>query len=135
MKKLWLALGLLACLGLAPAQAQQSIVVPATTAQIAIIGTAASITKIVSGATDKSIYVTSVDLVPVSGSVVTFSYGSGTNCATGTTVITGTLTFGAGQTYSKGSGYGAVWVLPPAKDLCITITTQVAPGSLAYAQF
>ena len=134
MRNLWLALTLL-LLGLAPAQAQQAVIVPATTTQIPIAGGTTTRLTLITGAAGKSIYVTSVDLVPVSTAVVTFSYGTGTNCGTGTTTVTGVLTFGAGQTYSKGSGYGAVWVVPPANDLCITITTAAAPGSIAYSQF
>lgn len=135
MKKLWLALGLIFGLGLAPAQAQQSVLVPATTNQIAIAGTVATATRIVTGVTSKSIYVTSVALIPVATSVVTFTYGTGTNCATGTGSITGVMTFGAGQTLNLGTGFGAFWVVPAGNDLCITIATAAAPGSLSYSLF
>src|SRR5574340_324283 len=113
------ALLLLSSLGLA--QAQQSVVVPATTNQISIAGTVATATKIVSGVSGKSIYVTAVALIPVATSVVTLTTGTGTNCGTGTTNITGALTFAAGQVLALGSGYGAVWVLLSGNDLCITI--------------
>lgn len=135
MRKLWLALGLLSGLGLAPAQAQQSVVVPATTTQVAVAGTVAARTKIVSAIAGKSIYVTSVALVPVATAAVTFSYGTGSDCGTGTGTLTGVMVFAAGQVLALGSGYGAVWVLPPATDLCITVATAAAPGSLAYSQF
>ncbi len=132
MKKLAL---ILAGLILAGSALAQSVVVPATQQQIAVAGTVAARTKIVSGATGKSIYVTAVTLVPVATSVVTFSYGTGTDCATGTTVLAGVLTFAAGQTLHAGSGNGAVIVVPPGNDLCITIATAAAPGFLAYALF
>ncbi len=135
MRKLWLALGLGLALGLAPAQAQQSVVVPATTAQISVAAGTLSVTKIVSGITNKSIYVTQVSLVPVATAVVTFTYGTGTNCATGTGSITGAMTFAAGQTLNLGNGNGAVFVVPSGNDLCLTIATAGAPGSLAYSQF
>lgn len=131
MKPLWLAL--LLCLGLAPAQAQQ--LVPQTTNQISLPGTIASVARIVTGVPGKSIIVTAVMLVPVATAVVTFSTGTGTNCNTGTANVVGVMTFAAGQTLMLGDGYGAVWVLPPGNDLCITITTAAAPGSLAYALF
>lgn len=118
-----------------PAAAQQAVVVPATTNQISITGTVATATKIVTGITGKSIYVTGVALVPVATSVVTFTYGTGTNCGTGTASITGAMTFAAGQTLTYGIGNGAVFVLPQGNDLCITIATAVAPGSLAYSIF
>jgi hypothetical protein len=132
MKHLLFALAL----GLSsPALAQQSVFVPATTAQIPITGTVAAAARIVTGVAGKQIYVTSVMLIPVATSVVTFTYGTGTNCGTGTTAVAGVLTFAAGQTLILGEGYGAVWVLPPGTDLCITIATAVAPGSLSYAIF
>lgn len=119
-----------------PAQAQQSVVVPATTNQIAIAGTVATSTKIVSGVSGKSIYVTAVLLVPVATSVVTFTTGTGTNCGTGTANVTGALTFTTGNIgVNLGTGNGAVWVIPQGNDLCITVGTAAAPGSLAYALF
>lgn len=134
MNKLGLAL-LLAILGLAPAQAQQAVVIPATIASIPITGTVASAAILVTGQAGKTIYVTSVDLIPLATSVVTFTQGTGAACGTGTTNVTGALTFSAGQVYSKGTGNGAVWALVQGNSLCITIATAVAPGSLAYSLF
>lgn len=128
-------IGLLLALYAFPALAQQSVVVPATTNQISIAGTVATSTKIVTGIAGKQIYVTAVALIPVATSAVTFTYGTGTNCGTGTTSITGVMTFAAGQTLTYGIGNGAIFVLPVANDLCITITTAAAPGSLAYSIF
>lgn len=129
-------IGLVLWLGAAGAAlAQQSVFVPATTNQISIAGTVATSTRIVTGIAGKSIYVTGVALIPVATSVVTFTYGTGTNCGTGTTSITGAMTFAAGQTLTYGIGNGAVFVLPQGNDLCITIATAAAPGSLAYSIF
>src|SRR5262245_32191898 len=125
MKKL---LALLLALA-SPASAQQSVFVPGTTAQISVAGTVAGATRIVQGIAGKSIYVTSLALIPVTNSVVTFTSGTGTNCGTGTQNVTGVLTFTGGQTLSFGDGYGAVLVVPQGADLCITIATQPAPGS------
>lgn len=133
MQKLWAVLFLY--LGLGTAQAQQSVVVPATTNQISVTGTVAVATRIVTGVAGKSIYVTAVTIVPVATSVVTFTTGTGTNCGTNTANVTGAMTFSAGQVLAKGSGYGAIWVLPAGFDLCITIATAAAPGSLAYSIF
>lgn len=134
MRKLGAAL--LLYLGLVSAAlAQASVVVPATTNQISIAGTVATATKIVSGVSGKQIYVTMVSLIPVATSVVTFTTGTGTNCGTGTANVTGAMTFAAGQVLDLGTGNGALWVIPAGNDLCITITTAAAPGSLAYAQF
>jgi hypothetical protein len=134
MKRTCIALILLLS-AVGAALAQQSVFVPATTAQISVAGTVATATKIVSAITGKRIYVTAVSLIPVATSVVTFTYGTGTNCGTGTTSITGAMTFAAGQTLNLGTGNGAIFVLPSGNDLCITIATAAAPGSLSYAQF
>lgn len=133
MRMLALALFLLS-LGLAPAQAQQ-VVVPATTASIPVAGTVAARTKIISGIAGKSIYITSMALVPVATAAVTISVGTGTNCGTNTATLTGVLTFSAGQTLSLGVGNGAVLVAPVGADVCITVGTAAAPGSISYSQF
>lgn len=134
MKKLVLIIALL--LGLAtPTFAQQSVVVPATTNQIAIAAGTLSATKIVSGVTGKQIYVTQVTHAAVATSVITYTYGTGTNCGTGTTALVGVMTFAAAAFLSIGNGYGAVWVVPSGQDLCLTIGTAGAPGSLAYSLF
>lgn len=131
-----LSAALLFYLGLASAAlAQQSVYVPATTNQISVAGTVATSTKIITGISGKQIYVTALLLIPVATSVVTLTYGTGTNCGTGTTSLTGAMIFAAGQTINHGVGNGAILVLPQGVDLCITIATAAAPGSLAYSIF
>lgn len=127
---------LLLYFGLASAAlAQSAVVIPATMVSIPITGTVAASTKIVSGIAGKQIYITGVSLIPVATSVVTFTTGTGTNCGTSTASLTGAMTFAASQVLSRGNGYGAVLVLPSGFDLCLTIATAAAPGSLSYAQF
>ena len=107
---------------------------PATQTSLPIVGTVASASVLIAGAAGQRIYVTAVDLVPVATSVVTFTQGTGSTCSGGTASnVTGALTFAAGETYSKGSGYGAVWVLGLGNNLCVTIATAAAPGSIAYS--
>lgn len=131
-----LAAALIILLGLAgAAPAQQAVVVPATMASVSIAGTVAARTRIVSGSPGRSIYVTQVTLAPVDTSAVTFSAGTGTNCGSNTVTLTGVMTFAGVGAISLGTGYGAVWVLPQGYDLCITVATAAAPGSLAYARF
>lgn len=128
----WGILALVAEIG--PARAQQAVI-PSTTGTISIAGTVAASTKVVSGIAGQRIYVTSVALVPVATAVVTFTTGTGANCGTNTANVTGALTFTAGQTLTLGTGNGAVWVLPLGFDLCVTIATAAAPGSMAFSQF
>jgi hypothetical protein len=133
MKRLAIALAFLSILSAIPATAQLAPP-PATQYSIPIVGTVASASVLVTGIVGERIYVTAVDLVPVATSVVTFSQGTGAACAGGTASnVTGALTFSAGQTYSKGSGSGAVWALAPGNSLCISIGTSAAPGSIAYS--
>ena len=130
--KLALAL-VIAALALGPARAQLAPP-PATQYSIPIVGTVATASVLIAGATNQRIYVTAVDLVPVATSVVTFSQGTGATCSGGTASnVTGALTFSSGQHYSKGSGYGAVWVLGLGNNLCVTIATAAAPGNIAYS--
>lgn len=133
MRKLCTALFL--TLGLLSAVQAQTNIIPSTQQQISVTGTVAASTKIISGIAGLRIYVTAIALVPVATSVVTLTYGTGTNCGTGTTAISGVMTFAAGQVLTLGDGYGAVYVIPTGNDVCITIATQPAPGSIAYGQF
>lgn len=129
MKRIALAIFALT-LSVASAFAQTSFPVPSN--QASITGTVATITRIVTAPTGKQIVVTALQQVPVATSVVTYSYGTGTNCGTGTTALTGAMTFAAGQILNMGSGNGPILILPPNNDLCVTIATAAAPGSLIY---
>jgi hypothetical protein len=86
------------------ANAQQSVFVPATQASV-VVGTVATITQIIPAVTGKSIYITNISLHPAATSVVTISYGTGTNCGTGTVAFYGPGTFQAGENVYDGTGY------------------------------
>jgi hypothetical protein len=132
MKRLLLALAL--CLGLTPAQAQQSVFVPATQASVRV-GAVTTILEIIPAIAGKSIYVTQITLRPIATSVVTLSYGTGTNCGTGTAVFYGPATAAAAENIIAGTGNGAIFVVPQSNAVCITVTTAVAPGWISYGQF
>lgn len=133
MKKLILVLAL--ALGIGNAQAQQAVVVPATMASISVAAGTLAASRIITGVSGKSIYITSIALIPVATAVVTFTTGTGTNCGTGTANLTGAMTFAAGQTLTYGVGNGAVLVAPQGNDVCLTIATAGAPGSITYSIF
>lgn len=127
---------LLISLGLASAAlAQSGNPTPGATNFINIPGTVAGATKIISGKTGQSIYVTSLLLVPVATSIVHFTVGTGTNCATNTADIISTLTFTNGGILTYGIGNGVVMIVPQGFDLCLAIATAVAPGGLTYTQY
>lgn len=134
MKKLSAAF--LLYLGLASAAlAQTPSGVPATMFSAPITGTIAASTRIITGSANQRIYVTSLNLAPVATAVVTFTAGTGTNCGTSTISLTGAMTFAAGQEVNLGNGYGAILAAPLGFDVCITIATAAAPGSIAWAKY
>lgn len=87
---------------------------------------------------------TTTEIVPLSGSTVTyvtslmvfaggtvnvtFKYGTGTNCGTGTTTLAGPYPLTAQAGFSQGSGTGAVMIVPAGKALCITTDASVGGG-------
>lgn len=136
MKKLLaLILALWASCASVSALAQNAFPPVGTMFSTPVAGTVAAITKIISGKAGQRIYLTQLSLHPTATSVVTLSYGTGTNCGTGTTVFYGPATFQNGENAYIGSGAGAIFVVPTANDVCITIATAVAPGWISYAQF
>jgi hypothetical protein len=131
MRKLCLALLALALAG--PAAAQQSV--PSTMASVAIAAGTLSRTTVVTAIKGEQIYVTSLFMAPLATSAVTWSYGTGTNCGTGTAVLSGVTTFASNSVVNLGNGNGAVLVVPLSVDLCLTIGTAGAPGTFTYAQY
>lgn len=130
-----LSAALLLYLGLASAAlAQQAVYIPATMAS-ATFSAITTINQIIAAIPGKSIYITNISIHPASTSVVTLSYGTGTNCGTGTTIFYGPSTFQGGENVYDGTGYGAIFVVPQGNAVCITIATAVAPGWVSYALF
>lgn len=132
MRKLLLAgIALLALGGEVPAQ--QAVFVPATMAS-ATFSAVTAITQIVPAIAGQRIYITNITVHPAATSVLTLSYGTGTNCGTGTTAFY-SGTFQAGENVYDGVGNGAIFVIPVGNALCVTIATAVATGWVSYAQF
>lgn len=133
MKKL--ALLLLALL-VAPAQAQQSVVVPATQASVAITISTATTTQLIAGISGKSIYVTQVNIIAAGTGNIQFIAGTGATCGTGTVNLSGNYNFTAQVGFVMGNGNGAIWVVPAGFNVCAVTSQAVGmPGSLSYAQF
>jgi hypothetical protein len=127
-----LALTSIALLALGASAGAQTAMFPTPSIQIAIAGTVAARTALIAAPTGKQIVVTALMMAPVATSAVLFTYGTGTNCGTGTTSLSGTMTFSAGQALAHGSGNGPVMIVPNGNDLCVTISTAAAPGTLVY---
>jgi len=109
---------------------------PLTQNTVSVTGTVGGPTQVVAAVAGQKIYVTSINMIGAATATIAFTYGTGTNCATGNTALTGTITIttaGAGVTI--GDGNGVVLVVPAGNALCTTIGTATAPGWIAYAQF
>lgn len=130
MRKLALAIFALA-LSVASATAQTLFPLPSL--NVPITGTVAASTRIITAPAGKQIVITQLSLIPVATAAVQFTYGTGTNCGTGTGNLTGAMTFAAGQVLNTGSGNGPVLIVPQNNDVCVTIGTAAAPGFLVYS--
>lgn len=108
--------------GATPALAFLALPATATTQIIALSGSTVT-------------YVTS-RLVLAGGTVnVTFKYGTGTNCGTGTTTLDGPYPLTAQAGFSEGNGGNAVLIVPAGKALCVTTDASVSGGvKLTYQQ-
>lgn len=67
----------------------------------------------------------------LAASVVTFQYGTGTACATGSTAIGPTIQLGATSTYDDGSVFRG-FVVPAGQGLCAT-ATAAANAAVYYS--
>lgn len=96
----------------------------------------ATTTQIVALASSQKIYVTSFDVIAGGTGNITFVYGTGSNCGTGTTSLTGAYPLTAQAGIAKGNGLGPVLVVPASNALCVTTSAAVQmSGSVSYAQF
>lgn len=106
------------------------------TASVPINVSTATTTQLVALSSGKVIYVSAWDVEVAGADNITLEYGTGTACATGTTVLTGAYNFAANGGISKGSGIAPVLFVPASNALCIVTSAAVqASGSVAYAQF
>jgi hypothetical protein len=122
--------------GPAAAQPFTPSTAPTTSATLALPTSTQVRTTFVSGITGKYIYITGWHIIPVSGTVLTWSAGTGTNCGTGTLILDGPDTYaGNGLIDNLGSGVGALLVVPSGNDLCLTVATQKLSGAVAWGQY
>jgi hypothetical protein len=96
----------------------------------------ATTTQIVALSGSTAIYVTSFDVMAGGTGNITFEYGTGTACATGTTVLTGAYPLTAQAGIAKGSGVGTLLKVPSGNALCVLTSAAVQySGSVSYQQF
>ena len=105
-------------------------------ASVAINISTAVTTQLVALSAGKVIHVTEWNAMAGGTTNLTFEYGTGTLCATGTTVLTGAYPLTAQQGAAPGGGLGPILVVPAGNALCVVNSAAVqVSGSLAYSQF
>lgn len=113
-----------------------NVLPPAADASAAINVSTATTTQLVALSSGKKIYVAALDVIAAGTGNITFVYGTGSNCGTGTTSLTGAYNLTAQAGIAKGNGLGAVLVVPASNALCVTTSAAVQmSGSVAYAQY
>lgn len=114
----------------------QAVLIPSTTASVALTMSTATTTQIVAAVTGQRIYVTQWNIIAAGTTTVTWVTGTGVNCGTGQTALSGGYQLTAQTGAVVGIGNGAVLVVPLNQALCLTNSQAVAiPGSLAYGVF
>jgi hypothetical protein len=89
---------------------------------------ATTTTQIIALSGSKVTYVT-VAKVLAGGTVnVTFKYGTGANCVTGTTTLEGPYPLTAQAGWVEGNGAGPVMIVPSGQALCVTTDASVTGG-------
>lgn len=96
----------------------------------------ATTTQLVALSGTTVIYVTSFDVVSAGTGNITFVYGTGAACGTGTVSMTGPYNLAAQGHVMKGSGLGPVLIVPAGNALCVTTSAAIQmSGSVSYTQF
>jgi hypothetical protein len=107
----------------------------ATPTQTFLALPATATTQIIALSGTKLTYVTSRTLLSGGTVNVTFKYGTGTNCGTGTTTLDGPWPLTAQSGFAEGSGNGPVMIVPAGQALCVTTDASVSGGvKLTYQQ-
>lgn len=106
----------------------------ATTAAINV--STATTTQLVALSGTTKIYVTGLAVIAGGTGNITFVYGTGSSCGTGTTSLSGAIPLVANAGLTLGSGLGAVLMVPAGQALCVTTSAAVQmSGFVTYAQF
>jgi hypothetical protein len=79
--------------------------------------------------------VQALDFIAAGTTNVTFEYGTGSLCGTGTTVLTGVYNLTAQVGMSKGNGGATFWTVPAGNALCMVNSQAIqVSGSVTYKQ-
>lgn len=96
----------------------------------------ATTTELIALDANKTIYVTSWDVMAGGTGTFQLVFGSGTACGTGTTNLTGAYPLVAQAGIAKGNGLGIVLAIPKGKALCAVTNANIQySGSVSFVQF
>lgn len=105
----------------------------APTASASVSDATSGLTQIVAAVSGKAIYVTGYTLIVNASVSAQWEYGTGVNCATGTTALTGAMSFAANS--GATAGQGNTLFIPAGDALCLNLGGAVqVSGSVSYAQ-
>jgi hypothetical protein len=97
---------------------------------------ATTTTQMVALSGSTRIYVTSMMAFSGGTANLTFKYGTGSNCGTGTATLAGPYPLTAQAGFTLGSGIAAVMIVPSSQALCVTTDATVTGGvQITYQQF
>lgn len=103
---------------------------------VAINVSTATTTQLIALSGSTKIYVTGLAVIAGGTGNITFVYGTGSNCGTGTTSLSGAFPLIANAGLTLGSGLGAVLMVPAGQALCVTTSAAVQmSGFVTYAQY
>lgn len=97
----------------------------------------ATTTRIIVGTPNKKTYINYGYLHAAGTDSITFEYGTGSSCGTGTTTIGGAIALSSSDPgFSAGNGTGSVLTIPAGQDLCLLTTQAIqVSGWLQYVQY
>ena len=105
-------------------------------ASVKIDMSTATTTQVIAAVGGQNIYITSWDVIAGGTGNFKLVYGTGTNCATGTTDLTGAYNLTAQAGIAKGNGLGPVLTAPVGVAVCVVNSAPVQmSGSIAYTQY
>lgn len=98
---------------------------------------ATTTTQIIALSGTKVTYVTLAKVFAGGTVNLTFKYGTGSNCGTGTTTLEGPYALTAQSGWVEGNGSGPVMIVPAGQALCVTTDATVSNSGvkLVYQQF
>lgn len=102
----------------------------------AVVSVTAGTTGTIVGLSGSTVIrVCSIAITASLAGTATFEYGTGTNCATGTTGLSGAMSIGTTNPLAISAGNGSLMRTAAANSLCVVAVTGNMTGFISYAQY